>query len=256
MHCHFRLRLLGGIAVVALLAGCAMTPRDGGEPSLTAQTKLKVAQAAESSGNQDMAANVYASAAQEAPNNDSVQLSAAEGLARNGKFSDAAGLLTARLQAEPNNADLLRALGGVQILEGQPEAAVGTLGRVLAAHPDDLKALANKGVALDTMGNHAEAQALYHQALGLRPNDPAISNDLALSLMQSGHLAQARRTLEPFRNVAGLPERIGINLGLLDAASGQAELARSALSHVKSDDLVALTQAIQQEGGSGQTGLR
>jgi Flp pilus assembly protein TadD len=127
---------------------------------------------------------------------------------------------------------------------------------VLAAHPDDVRAMANKAVALDTMGNHAEAQALYGQALSLRPNDPAISNDLALSLMQSGHLAQARRTLEPFRNVAGLPERIGINLGLLDAASGQAELAQPVLSHVKSDDLVALTQAIQQEGGMGRTGLR
>lgn len=255
MQCHVRLRLLSGIAAMAFLAGCAATPKDSGE-ALTAQTKLKVAAAAEGSGNQDMAASMYTAAAQEAPGSDSIQLSAAEGLARNGKFNDAASLLTARLKAEPDNAELLRTLGGIQILEGQPQAAIETLGRVLAAHPDDVRAMANKAVALDTMGNHAEAQALYGQALSLRPNDPAISNDLALSLMQSGHLAQARRTLEPFRNVAGLPERIGINLGLLDAASGQAELAQPVLSHVKSDDLVALTQAIQQEGGMGRTGLR
>ncbi len=255
MGIHPRFRLLCCAGVLALLTGCASAVRNGTEPTLTAQSKLRLAIAAEDSGNHDMAANMFAAAAAAAPDRSDLQLQAAEGLARNGKMEDAAALLDRRLKAAPNDVDVRRALGGVQILTGHPEQAVETFSRVLAVEPDDVKAMANEGVALDMQGRHAEAQALYDKALGLAPSDPAISNDLALSLMQSGHLAEARQTLEPFRNVGGLPDRMGINLGLMDAASGQAELAQTILSRVKSDDLMALTQAIRREGGVGQSRL-
>ena len=45
-------------------------------------------------------------------------------------------------------------------------------------------------------------------------------NDLALSLMLSGHSDEARKVLLPFRDVANLPERVRINLGIVEAAGG------------------------------------
>ncbi|HET6606510.1 MAG TPA: tetratricopeptide repeat protein [Rhodopila sp.] len=258
MRQHTRLRLLCCAGALALLAGCAAPGHDGAgsEAAMTAQSKLRLAKAAEDTGNHDMAAAMYGAAAAAAPGNNDVQLHAAEGLARNGKLPEAETLLDKRLQAAPDDVEMRRALGGVEILTGHPQQAVDTFSRVLAVKADDLRAMTNMGVALDMLHRYADAQALYRKALAAAPNDPAICNDLALSLMQTGRLAEARQVLEPFRNAGDVPERIGINLGLLDAASGQVELAQPALAHVKSDDLTALTQAIRQESGGQTTQVR
>ena len=78
------------------------------------------------------------------------------------------------------------------------------------------------------------------------PGDLAISNDLALSLMLSGRSDEARRVLLPFRDVADLPERVRINLGIVEAAGGDHAGAQQLLSgSVNATDLAALTQAIQ-----------
>lgn len=235
-----------------LLAGCASQQTEGQQKApVNAEARLRVATAAEASGDKDMAVSMYSAAAAEAPGNTATQLRAAEGLARNGKMEDAAALLTRRLKATPHDPDVLETLGAIQVLVGQPSQAVQTLGLVLAARPGDVKALTNKAIALDVMQQHADAQLLYRQALVLAPQDPAISNDLALSLMLSGQPEEARRVLSPFRDVAGLPERMRINLGILDAAGGHAEEARELLgSRIDAASLATLTQAIGKESGT------
>jgi Flp pilus assembly protein TadD len=232
-----------------LLAGCAAQQNEGEQTPLNAESRLRVAAAAEASGDRDMAVSMYSAAAAEAPGNTPTQLRCAEGLARNGKMEDAAALLTRRLKTTPHDPEVLGTLGALQVLAGQPSQAVQTLSEVLSAKPDDVKALANKAVALDVMQRHGEAQRLYRQALGLVPGDPAISNDLALSLMLSGQAEEARRVLSPFRDVDGLPERMRINLGILDAAGGHAEEAHELLgSRIGAADLATLTAAIGKGG--------
>jgi Flp pilus assembly protein TadD len=163
-------------------------------------------------------------------------------------MKDANTLVAHRLKIAPNDLELQRTMGALQVMAGQSRDAIQTLSIVLASKPDDVKALANKAIALDVLGRHDEAQGLYRRALILLPGDPAVSNDLALSLMLSGQLDEARRTLEPFRNVAGLPERMAVNLGIMDAATGHDEEARQLLeSRIAAADLASLTQAISRE---------
>jgi Flp pilus assembly protein TadD len=201
-----------------------------------------------------MAVSMYLAAAAEAPGNTPTQLVCAEGLARNGKIEDAAALLARRLKSAPRDAEVLGTLGAIQVLSGQPSQAVQTLSEVLKARPNDVKALANEAIAFDVMRRHGDAQRLYRQALALAPGDPAISNDLALSLMLSGNPEEARLVLSPFRDVEGLPERMRVNLGILDAAGGHAEEAQQLLgSRIGAADLATLTQAI---GRGAATGLR
>jgi Flp pilus assembly protein TadD len=231
-----------------LLAGCTK-PASGPESVLTASSRLNVAEAAEESGDQQTAASMYLAAANEAPTDPAIQVRGADGLSRTGHTDDAQALLTRRLRAGMKDADVLRTLGALQVMAGNPALGVQTLSAALASRPDDMKALVDKAVALDMLQRHEEAQGLYRQALALAPGDVTISSDLALSLMLSGRVVEAEQVLAPYRENAGLPERIKTNLGIVAAASGHPGDAQALLgSRIGSADLATLTQAIGRRG--------
>lgn len=234
---------------LGLLAGCG----SGGEtPTLDADARLRLARAAEDSGNRDLARTMYAEAAAAAKSDNVLQLRCAEGLARNGALPEAAALLSARLKSDPHEPELQGTLGAIQVLSGQPAQALQNLSQVVAAKPNDVKAMVNEAVALDLEHRHAEAQGLYRQALAAMPDDPVISNDLALSLLLSGHVDEARRVLLPFADTPDLPERIRINLGILQAAEGNtAEAQRLLGTKVDAAQLALLTQAIAAGATTG-----
>jgi Flp pilus assembly protein TadD len=228
-----------------LLAGCASGPGTNADNGLTAAARLRVAAAAETSGDQQTAASMYLAAANEAPADGAVQLRSAEGLARNNRLDGAESVLQRRLKTNPKEHDLLRTLGAVQVLAGKPLQAVQTLSRLLTDKPDDMPALVDEAVALDILHRHAEAQALYARALAHSPEDAAISNDIAVSLLLSGRAAEAQRVLAPFAGAAGLPERIRTNLGIIDAAAARPADAQGLLgSKIDAAGLATLMQAI------------
>jgi Flp pilus assembly protein TadD len=251
---RLRSKIVLTAAACCLLAGCSIFRGDNKEKSLTAESRLDVAAAAEESGDKQTAASMYFAAAAQAPSDSAIQLRCAEGLARNGKMDDAEVLLARRLKTAPGDGNVLRTLGAVQVMAGKPALALQTLSQVLASKPDDVKALTDKAVALDMLHRHAEAQALYRQALTLSPRDIAISNDLALSLLLSGRPDAGAEVLAPFRETAGLPERIRTNLGIMDAASGRAADAHALLgTRIDAADLASLTQAINRAAGASGT---
>ena len=243
------------VVLLALVAGCGAPQADKAAGGLNAEARLRVAVAAEASGDRDMAVSMYNAAAVQSPDDARVQLLCAEGLARNGQLTRAMSLLNARLRADPQQPDLLQTLGAIQVMAGYPSQAVQTLTEVLHVHPADVRALTDKAVAFDLLHRHAEAQALYRQAMGLAPDDAAIRNDYALSLLLSGQPEQAREMLQPFRDTADIPLRIRTNLGIAAAASGHSGEADDLLQgHVDSAGIAMLTQAIAQQGGKTGSG--
>src|SRR5580658_10448217 len=99
--------VLAAASACWLVAGCAPMQQGDGQTSMSADSRLLVAAAAEASGDRDMAVSMYAAAAAEAPANTPTQLLCAEGLARNGKMEDAAALLSRRLKTAPKDPDVL-----------------------------------------------------------------------------------------------------------------------------------------------------
>jgi Flp pilus assembly protein TadD len=228
-----------------LAAGCGTKPSDHG---LTAASRLHLAEAAEAGGDQQTAAGMYLAAANAPEADKAVQLRSAEGLARNNRLDDAESVLARRLRTDPRDVDALRTLGAAQVMAGKPLQAVQTLSGVLKIKPDDAKALVDEGVALDILHRHTEAQNLYRKALAQAPDDVATSNDLALSLLLSGRLAEAQRVLSAFQGVPGLPERMRTNLGIIDAATGRPTDAKALLGpKIDATDLASLTQAIGRQ---------
>src|ERR1700689_4682056 len=95
--------VLASAVAGCLLVGCAAQQGGGQRGSMTAEERLRLAAAAEASGDRDMAVSMYASAASEAPGDTPTQFRCAEGLARNGKIDDAAALLARRLKNAPRD---------------------------------------------------------------------------------------------------------------------------------------------------------
>lgn len=235
-------RAARALAVCLAVAACGQTA--GQQADLNAESRLKVGEAAERSGDKDTAISMYTAAAESAPDDSSVQVRAANGLARSGKWSQAREMLLTRLKAHPRDPDLLRAIAAIYVMVGQPRVAVTRFDEVLAAVPGDVRALTDKAVALDMQSRHAEAQALYRHALTIAPDDPVVSNDLALSLLMEGRLREARDVLAPFAETEDVPDRLKINLGIILAANGDTDGARALLDgRIGDAELVALTRA-------------
>jgi Flp pilus assembly protein TadD len=234
-----------------LLVGCTGRPASQAPAELTASSRLNVALAAEESGDRNTAAGMYLAAAEDAAGDAGVQVQCAEGLARTGRLEEAQALLERRVKGGLHDANVLRTLGAVQAMAGHASVAVQTLSAALSARPDDGRAMVDKAVALDMLQQHDEAQGLYRQALALAPGDLTISNNLALSLLLSGRAAEAATVLAPFRNNAGLPERMKTNLGIVAAASGNTADAQAMLGQrIGASDLAMLTGAINRGGAA------
>ena len=246
-----RLLLRPSIGVCAALMACA--PVDiRRKPTLSTEARLQVAQAADASGDSDLAISMYTAAAAAEPTNITLQLRCADALARSGKTKQARQMLTERLRSRPGQPDLTRALALIDLIAGQPAQAIAGLDRILASNPGDVRALVDKAVALDLLGQHRAAQAIYSQVLATVPNDPAATNDLAVSLMLEGRTRQALDTLAPLQDADDAPQRLKVNLGILYAATGNVERSQQLLGDRISDgDLSALTRALATEETKG-----
>ena len=227
----------------AALAACSSHQQQPGE--LSADSRLRIAQAAEEGGDPELAAAMYGAAAASSNSDATVQLRVASGLARAGKIPQAEEALRLGLAAHPGQPDLLRAMGLVHLVGGPPEQAGSELTQVLAIRPNDVPTMVDKAVALDMSRHHAEAQQIYRQALALAPDDPEIRNNMAVSMMLEGRLAEAEAQLAPMKYSEASSERMKNNLGVIYAATGDTGEARRLLGDgISAEALTVLTRAI------------
>lgn len=242
------------VGACAGLTACASIEAQR-QPTLTTEARLQVAEAADASGDSELAISKYIEAAASEPGNIALQLRCADALARHGKIAQARQILTERLRTSHGQPDLIRALALIDLVAGQPEQAIAGLDQVLAANPGDVRALVDKAVALDLQGHHGTAQAIYRQVLATSPNDAITRNDLAVSLMLEGRTRQALEMLAPMQDADGSSPRLKVNLGILYAATGNVERSRQLLGDRVSDgDLSVLTRALATSAGEGRTG--
>ena len=207
---------------------------------------LGVAQAAVESGDYAMAESIFARASVASPTDGGLQLRYADVLVRESKISQARDVLTQHLSTVSDPQLLHGALGAVYVLQGEPAQAI-TEFNALKGH--DPRWTVNKAVALDMLGRHAEAQALYQVALAAAPDDVVVINDLSLSLLLSGQTAEAARIAAPLAGRADLSSRVKSGLGVVLAANGDIAGARQVIDAGVSDEqLGQITTAIHKIG--------
>lgn len=218
-----------GFLIVALgLSACGRErPRPFGPPSqpppvrdIDAASRLRIAEAAENSGNWDVAASLYAAAAAAEPNRTDVQARFASALARGGDVPRAEEVLTRALERNPNDVGLQMQLGRLRLRTGAAEQALTIFDRILARQPNNADALDGRGVALDLLDRPNEAQQAYLAARAVAPNDLRIASNLAFSFLLEGRAREARDILEPFASRADMPPRMRTSLAISRAMTG------------------------------------
>jgi Flp pilus assembly protein TadD len=215
------------------------------QATLSAESRLQVADAAEAAGDNELAISMYTAAAVSDPSNTALQLRCADALARRGNVAEARRLLTERVRTSRDQPDLIRALAVINLISGQAAQAVAGFDQVLATNPGDIRALVDKAVALDLLGQHAAAQAIYQQVLATAPDDAAARNDLAVSMMLEGRTRQALETLAPLQDADTSPARLRTNLAILYAATGNVQRSRQLLGdRLSESELSDLTRTV------------
>ncbi len=241
-----RARGLPMLCAVLLLAGCASSA-PAPKTQLDTTSRLKVADAAASAGDHDLAASMYSRAITDPSLATSERVRAADMLVQLGRSETAESALSERLRTSPNEAELHRALARLHILGGKSASAVADCDVLLARDPHDLVALTDKAVALDLLGQHRDAQALYRQALTLSPDDAAVRSNLALSEALDGRMGEAKAAMAPLQNRPDLSNRVKTDMGLLFAADGDEAASQSWLDGRGADahDVATVAQALR-----------
>ena len=237
------------IAAVAL-AGCAASPvnldplsvsgRDGGGPVPTYPMLMRIGAAAQSGGDFPNAVSVYRRAAEMAPQEPAPLIAAGDALLKMGSVNEAIVSYNAALTRPGDTQSAQVGLTKAFLKTGKPELAMAPLSKAMEASPDDPKLLLLLGVTNDLARQHWEAQAHYRDGLARAPGDPALTVNLALSLMLSGNYSNAISVLQPLAmSPAGSAQErqtlamiYGLNGNVAEAARvGRIDLDDDAVSH-------------------------
>jgi Flp pilus assembly protein TadD len=235
---------LAVVVTVASLGLSACASHSTPQAQFSGEPRLRVAQAAEESGDYLLAESIYAGASSGAPTDAAVQLRYADALVRVGKISEARDVLFRHLKTVTDPKQLHGGLGAIYVLLGEPAQAIPEFDAAIATS-SDMRWTVNKAVALDLLGRHAEAQESYRRALAAEPDDTVVINDLALSLLLSGRKSEAAEIAAPLVQRADLSPRIRSGLGVLLAAKGDIAGAHEAIgSAMGNEQLLRLAKAI------------
>jgi Flp pilus assembly protein TadD len=96
----------------------------------------------------------------------------------------------------PDDPRVVGEYGKVLAERGRSREAVDLLTRATQLKSDDWRIYSALGVAEDQLGKPKAARAAYEQALALKPNEPSVLNNYALSSLLAGDPATAERLIQ------------------------------------------------------------
>jgi Flp pilus assembly protein TadD len=155
----------------------------------------------------------------------------AQDLRKRAEFDAASRVLAQLVIAAPNDARVIGEYGKVMLESGRTGDAVAFLERAVTLNDTDWTLFSALGIAYDQSGNSEAARAAFNHALALKPGEPAVLSNLALSHIQTGELDEAERLLlqasEQEKDVPGLADKLAIVRGLKATARQSPALTAS-----------------------------
>jgi len=142
------------------------------------------------------------------------QVRNAQALRAQGDYAGATKILAQLTLVAPDNPNVVGEYGKALVQLGRPHDALDFLNRAVQLQPSDWTLYSAMGVAYDQDGDYSKAKGAYQQALALRPGNPGVLNNYALSRMQAGDLATAHQLLTQ-ASAGGADPKIASNMALL-----------------------------------------
>jgi tetratricopeptide (TPR) repeat protein len=115
---------------------------------------------------------------------------------------------------DKNNIDALQKLGKVQVLKGSTDQAIALYQQSVKDNPHEVGFYILLGELYESKQNWDQAKAMYQQALGVSPDNPLASNNLAYVILEQGgnvdvamNMAQTARRAMP--NAGNFADTLG-----------------------------------------------
>ena len=203
----------------AVLAGCAQSDQVEKQVSYK-ETLRDAAIVAHQSFDYEAAATHYRSLYERDPGDTEALLGVARNLRYLGSSGEAIDVMVKGIADHGQIPAFVLELAKSQITARQFDEASETLELAAKLLPDNWDVFSTTGIFHDYVGEFDTAQAAYHAALELSPNNVAVVNNLALSLAQSGKLDDGIAILVKLLNDRKSTPHTRQNLAMLYALSG------------------------------------
>ncbi|PXA99842.1 pilus assembly protein TadD [Nostoc sp. 3335mG] len=161
------------------------------------------------------------------PRDRAVVIQYAAALRAAGQSQQAAAALEQAMGAYPNDIELSVAYAKALAALGRFDQSVAVIDRTIRPDAPDWNALLVKGAALDQMGRHGEARALYGQAATVAPGEASIETNLGLSYAMTNDLTTAEKHLRRAVGMRGATSQARQNLALIVGLQGRFEESRA-----------------------------
>ncbi|MEI9885283.1 MAG: tetratricopeptide repeat protein [Rhizomicrobium sp.] len=187
-------RIAGLALCTSALAGCSAFGGDTAPPA-----------AASAADPTPMAADLTAAVLQ------------AQALRASGDLEGATRILGQLMLAAPDDSRVVGEYGKLLVQKGSMADAVQFLRRAIELQPRDWTLYSALGVAYDQQNDHPNAKLAYEHGLALKPGEPALLNNYAMSRMLVGDTVAARTLLMQAQAAGASDPRIAQNIARLDA---------------------------------------
>jgi Flp pilus assembly protein TadD len=144
-----------------------------------------------------------------------VQIRRAQLLRVQGNYTDATRALSQMMIAVPDDPRVVGEYGKLLAQKGQPQDAIAFLRRATELNATDWTLWSAMGVAYDQINDPNAARVAYDRALSLKPNDPTVLNNFAMSRVLANDLPQAARLINQAKLAGGSDPKIAKNAEMI-----------------------------------------
>ena len=135
-----------------------------------------------------------------------------------GRYDDAIHTLSQLMLLASDDPRVVGEYGKALVEKGRAREAVQFLTRATELQPRDWTVYSALGVAYDEAGDQISAGRAYEHALALKPGEPAILNNYALSRMLASDPAMARQLIASAASAGGASDpKIAHNIALVNS---------------------------------------
>lgn len=172
----------------------------------------------------------------------------AEALRKGGRFDRAVQVANEAIGRFPEDQPLMLTYGLAQVALNHGQDALRPLALVAQAQPQNWRVRSALGVALDQVGQYAQARQAYQEALTLHPNDPMILSNLGMSHLLAGEPDDAETVLRQALAQPNAPIEARQNLAVAMALQGRfdeaAQIERADLPAAQAEANIAYLRSL------------
>jgi Flp pilus assembly protein TadD len=141
----------------------------------------------------------------------------AQALRLGGNYPEAVKHLSQLMMVAADDPRVVSEYGKTLAQMGRPSEAVNFLTRATQLQPTDWTLFSALGVAYDQSGNQDQAKVAYEHALALKPGEPSVLNNYALSrlLAKDTDMARSLAGRAEIANAGGNDDKIARNIAMI-----------------------------------------